>query len=75
MIYAVDEGQLLGLWTVMRLFDKIYEITDQESRTNVLTEAQTHLVAFVLQLTPLQRHQARAVKFQAKGGQTPEYQT
>ena len=58
MIYTLDVDQLLGLWTVIRLLGEIREIPDAISRSEVLTEAQILLTAFVLGLKPLPRDEA-----------------
>ena len=56
--YTVDAGKLFGLWTVIRLLGEIREIPDAISRSEVLTEAQILLTAFVLGLQPLPRDEA-----------------
>jgi hypothetical protein len=53
MVYAVDDGQLLNIWTAIRYLGEIREILDPADRSEVLTEAQALLTAFVLLLTPL----------------------
>ena len=58
MIYTMDVDQLFGLWTVIRLLGEIREIPDAINRSEVLTEAQILLTAFVLGLKPLARDEA-----------------
>ena len=53
MIYTMDIDQLFGLWTVIRLLGEVREIPDAISRSEVLTETQILLTAFVLGLKPL----------------------
>ncbi len=58
MNYTVDVEQLLNLWTVIRILGEIREIPDETGRSDVLTEAQILLTAFVLGLKPLSRDEA-----------------
>ena len=51
--FRTDEAQLLGLWTAARLLGVIREIEDREDRTELLTEAQILLTAFMVGLEPL----------------------
>jgi hypothetical protein len=53
MIYVVDERQLLRVWSVIRCFGEIREIKDPAIRSEVLTEAQILLTAFVQELQPM----------------------
>ncbi len=53
VIYTMDIDQLFGLWTVIRLLGEVREIPDAISRSEVLTETQILLTAFVLGLKPL----------------------
>jgi hypothetical protein len=57
MVYAVDDGQLLNIWTAIRYLGEVREIVDQADRSEVLTEAQALLTTFVLMLKPLPRDQ------------------
>jgi hypothetical protein len=61
MKYAVDVEQLLNLWTVIRILGEIRELPDETCRSDVLTEAQILLTAFVLGLKPLARDQADSI--------------
>ena len=58
MIYTMYVDQLFGLWTVIRLLGEIREIPDAISRSEVLTESQILLTAFVLGLKPLAKDEA-----------------
>jgi hypothetical protein len=60
MGYAVDDGQLLNIWMALRYLGKVREIADPASRSEVLTEAQALLTAFVLMLKPLPADKARS---------------
>jgi hypothetical protein len=53
MVYSLDDGQLLNIWTAIRYLGEIREIHDPADRSEVLTEAQALLTAFVLMLKPL----------------------
>ena len=53
MRYEVDEGQLLRVWTVMRYFAEMRRIEDPIIQSEILTNAQILLTAFVLDLKPL----------------------
>jgi hypothetical protein len=53
MLYEVDEGQLLRVWTVMRCFAEMRRIKDPIIQSEILTNAQILLTAFVLDLKPL----------------------
>jgi hypothetical protein len=52
MVYTIDDGQLLGLWTVVRFLGVVREIPDGEDRSELLTRAQMLLTEFVLGLRP-----------------------
>ncbi len=58
MVYTMNVDQLFGLWTVIRLMGEIREISDAITQSEVLTEAQILLTAFVLGLKPLPRDEA-----------------
>jgi hypothetical protein len=58
MIYTLDVDQLFGLWTVIRLLGEVREIPDAITRSEVLTEAQILLTAFVLGLRSLPRDES-----------------
>jgi hypothetical protein len=53
MRYTLDCAQLLGLWSVVRLFGAIREAEDPTIRCEILTEAQIRLTAFIMELEPL----------------------
>jgi hypothetical protein len=53
MIYTMDEGQLLQMWSVIRCFADIRETRDPIIQDEILTNAQILLTAFVLDLRPL----------------------
>jgi hypothetical protein len=58
MIYTLGVDQLFGLWTVIRLLGEVREIPDAITRSEVLTEAQILLTAFVLGLRSLPRDES-----------------
>jgi hypothetical protein len=53
MIYTMDESQLLRVWTVISCFGRIRETEDPSIQSEILTNAQILLTAFVLDLEPL----------------------
>jgi len=53
MLYTVDEGQLLRLWTVISYFENMRQIDDPVVQFEILTNAQILLTAFILELQPL----------------------
>jgi hypothetical protein len=55
MLYVIEESQLLRMWSVIRRFGDIREIKYPEIQSELLTEAQILLTAFVLELQPLPR--------------------
>jgi hypothetical protein len=50
MVYSVDENQLLKLWSVICCFEAMRVIQDPTVRSEIITNAQTFLTAFVLDL-------------------------
>jgi hypothetical protein len=66
MIYVMDERQLLRVWSVIRCFGEIREIKDPAIRSEVLTEAQILLTAFVQELQPMP-HQASSTMLRPCG--------
>jgi hypothetical protein len=52
VVYTIDDGQLLGLWTGVRFLGVVREIPDEEDRSELLTHAQMLLTEFVLGLRP-----------------------
>ena len=50
MVYTTDDGQLLALWTAIRLIGEVREIQDPMVQAEILTEAQTLLTAFAVVL-------------------------
>ena len=53
MVYAMDECQLLRVWSIMRCFSQIREVKDPRAQSEILTKAQIDLTAFLLDLKPL----------------------
>ena len=53
MIYTIDEGQLLRVWSVISSFARIRKIEDSLVQSEILTNAHMLLTAFVLNLVPL----------------------
>ena len=52
MVYTLEEGQLLRLWSVIRCFEVIRESQDPVAQSEILTKAQILLTAFVVDLKP-----------------------
>jgi hypothetical protein len=52
MVYTMDHTQLLRLWSVMRCFTQLREISDPATQSEILTNAQVLLTAFVIDLKP-----------------------
>ena len=61
MTYTIDERQLVELWTVISCLGHIREMPDPLARSEILTQAQIHLTAFILDLQPLQRALAGSI--------------
>jgi hypothetical protein len=59
MIYTMDESQLLRVWTVISCFGRIRETEDPSIQSEILTNAQILLTAFVLDLEPLDGDQTQ----------------
>jgi hypothetical protein len=49
----MDECQLLRLWSVIHCFTQIREINDPVAQSQIITNAQILLTAFVIDLKPL----------------------
>jgi hypothetical protein len=52
MVYTMEEGQLLRLWSVIRCFEIIRGVQDPVAQSEILTKAQMLLTAFVVDLKP-----------------------
>ena len=52
MLYTMDQCQLLRLWSVMHCFTQMREINDPVTQSEILTNAQVLLTAFVIDLKP-----------------------
>jgi hypothetical protein len=52
MVCKIDERQLLNLWIAISCLGCIGEINDPLTRSELLTQAQIHLTAVVLDLQP-----------------------
>jgi hypothetical protein len=59
MLYSIDERQLLDLWTAVHCLGHIREIRDPLAQSEIITQAQIHLTAFVLDLQPFADDRAR----------------
>jgi hypothetical protein len=57
LLYTLDHAQLLGLWSVIRLFGEIREAEDPNVRSEIVTEAQRRVAVFVSELKPLSADQ------------------
>ena len=53
MVYTMDDGQLLRVWSVICQFGAIREINDPVVQSEFLTAAQILLQEFVLELQPV----------------------
>ena len=53
MSYTMDQRQLLRLWSVMHCFAQMRDINDPVTQSEILTNAQVLLTAFVIDLNPL----------------------
>jgi len=53
LLYTLDQAQLLGLYSVIRLFGEIREAEDPGVRSEIVAEAETRLAAFLSELKPL----------------------
>jgi hypothetical protein len=73
MIYAMDEGQLFRVWTVIRFLGEIRAIEDPVAQSDILTDAQVLLTAFVLDLLPLPRDRTSATEFAANSAQRVKF--
>jgi hypothetical protein len=60
LLYTLDHAQLLGLWSVIRLFGEIREAEDPSVRSEIAAEAQRRMAAFVSELKPLSSDQIRS---------------
>jgi hypothetical protein len=69
MLYTMDERQLLRLWSVMHCFAQIREINDPVTQSEILTNAQMLLTAFVLDLKPLVGDQTSSAPSRTSLGQ------
>ena len=61
MLYTMDQRQLLRLWSVMHCFTQMREINDPVTQSEILTNAQVLLTAFVIDLKPLVGDQPSSV--------------
>jgi len=61
MVYTTDDGQLLGLWTAIRLIGEVREIQDPMVQAKILTQAQILLTVFAVVLKPQPWGQASLV--------------
>ena len=53
MLYTMDQGQLLRVWTAMRFLGEIREAKDPTAQSEIITDTQMLLTAFVIDLKPL----------------------
>jgi hypothetical protein len=61
MVCTIDNDQLFSLWAVVRYLGEVREIPDATTRSEVLTQAQILLTAFVLGLQPSPKDQGNTV--------------
>ena len=55
MVYTLDDGQLLSIWTVINQLGLIRELPDPTDRSMFLTRAQALLTMLALEVSPLPR--------------------
>lgn len=53
MVYTLDDGQLLSIWTVISQLGLIREMTDPTDRSMLLTRAQALLTMLALEVSTL----------------------
>ena len=53
MVYTLDDGQLLSIWTVINQLGLIREMPDPTDRSIFLTRAQALLTMLALEVSPL----------------------
>ena len=73
MVYTTDDGQLLGLWTAIRLIGEVREIQDPMVQAEILTEAQILLTAFAVVLEPQPWDQTSSATFSTGLGQREKF--
>jgi hypothetical protein len=71
MLYTLDHGQLLRIWTVIRYLGIIREIRDPTAQAEVLTDAQILLTACVLDLEPVPGDQANPIMLRTRLNEMP----
>jgi len=71
--YVIEDRQLLGLWAVIEYFGVLREITDEEDRSEILTQAQILLTGFIVDLQPLPKDQANQVLFGSHPSTAPGF--
>ena len=55
MVYTLDDGQLLSIWSVISQLGLIREMSDPADKSMLLTRAQALLTMLALELSPLPR--------------------
>ena len=60
MVYRINEHQLLRVWSVISSFSRIREIDDPLAQSEILTNAQMLLTAFVFDLEAVDVDQTAA---------------
>jgi len=60
MVYRINELQLLRVWSVISSFSRIQEIDDPLAQSEILTNAQMLLTAFVFDLEAVDVDQTAA---------------
>ena len=60
MVYRINELQLLRVWSVISSFSRIREIDDPLAQSEILTNAQMLLTAFVFDLEAVDVDQTAA---------------
>jgi hypothetical protein len=73
MFYSVDENQLLKLWSVICCFEAMRVIQDPTVQSEIITNAQTFLAAFVLDLRPSPGDEASSATLRSRLDQITKF--
>jgi hypothetical protein len=73
MLCAVNECELFGLWTALRLIAEVRQNPDAIVQSDFLARAQALLTAFVLSLDPFLAERTAAGTLQPRAEQTNKF--
>jgi hypothetical protein len=73
MVYTTDDGQLLGLWTAIRLIGEVRGIEDPMVQAQILTQPQILLTAFAVVLKPQSWGQASSAPLSVGSGKREKF--